>query len=224
MKFMMIRKIFCLSTFLLAISTFSIPLQAGQLYRFPNEDGVPTLSRSLPPEAAQKGYEILDDKTMRVIDHVTPAPTEAEIIELKAQQAREAERKRQADIAAKEAEKQREKQALYDRTLLMTYPTEADLIDARKKDITYRQEQIGMLSVKIPAAKKRLEEVQKAAAERELSGKKISNNMQKRLDAAQEEITVRQQAIERYQAEIKKLNEQYDADLKRLRQLRGTDS
>lgn len=220
MTVMMIRNLRAFSIFLLTLFV-SLPLQAGQLYRFPDENGVPTLSRSLPPEAAQKGYDILDDKSMRLIEHVTPAPTQDEIAEIQAEQAKQAERQRQAEIAAKEAEKQQAKQAQHDRTLLMTYPTEADLLDARDKDIDYRQQQIELLSAKLPTLRSRLEEVQKAAAERELSGAKITPNMQKRLDAAQEEISVREKAIDQYQAEIRELSDEYDADLKRLRQLRG---
>lgn len=216
---MMIRKFLFRSTCCLSLLCLSLAAAAGNLYRFEDEDGIKTLSRSLPPSAAQRGYDILDDRTMRLIERVPPAPTEAEIAEMKAQRAEAEERQRQQAIADKEAAKQREKQARHDRMLLTTYPTEADLLDARDKDIEHRREQIGLLSVKLPKLQQRLEEVQQQAAERELSGGKITTNMQKRLDAAQEEITVRKQAIKRYQAEIKELNEQYQQDLERLRQL-----
>ncbi|MCX4193601.1 DUF4124 domain-containing protein [Methylophaga sp. OBS1] len=219
---MMIRKFLCLSTSLLLFACLSA--QAGQLYRFPDENGVLTLSTSLPPEAAQKGYDIIDDKTMRVIKRVAPAPTEDELEALEAEKLREAERKKKQEIAAQEAEKARQKQRQHDRTLLITYPTEVDLLAARDKDINYRQEQIGMLSAKLPILKQRLQDVQKEAAERELSGGKITDNMQKRLDAAQEEIRIRQQSIKIYQAEIEALKTQYQQDLERLRYLRGTQT
>ncbi len=218
----MIRKFLSLSISVLLF--VSIHVHAGQLYRFPDENGVLTLSRSLPPEAAQKGYDIIDDKTMRLIERVAPAPTEDEIEALKAEQAREAERQRLQAIEAKEAEKARQKQRQYDRTLLLTYPTEADLIAARDRDIGYRQEQIDLLSEKLPTLQERLQTVQKEAAERELNGGKITPNMQKRLDAAQEEIQVRNQAIAKYQTEIEELKAQYQQDLERLRQLRGTQA
>lgn len=219
----MIRKILCHSICCLTLVSLSFTVSAGNLYRFEDEEGVKTLSRSLPPEAAQKGYDILDDRTMRLIEQVPPAPTEEEIAEIKARQAEETERQRQQAIAEQAAAKQREKQARYDRTLMMTYPTEADLIDARDKDINYRKEQIELLSAKLPKLQQRLESLQAEAAERELSGGKVSKNMQKRLDAAQEEISVRRQAIEKYQAEIKDLSQQYQQDLERLRQLRNQD-
>ncbi|MCB2425794.1 DUF4124 domain-containing protein, partial [Methylophaga pinxianii] len=64
------------ATFLIATT-----VSAAQLYRFTDENGIPTLSKTLPPEVAQQGYDILDEKSMRVIERVPPAPTEAEIAE-----------------------------------------------------------------------------------------------------------------------------------------------
>lgn len=224
MKAMIIRKITSFGTALLLQVAFTSTVQAAQLYRFPNEEGIPTLSRSLPPEAAQKGYDILDDKTMRLLEHVPAALSAEEIADLEAKEAEDAERQRQADIAAKEAEKQREKAARYDRSLLITYSSEAELMSARDNDIGYRKEQIDLLSSKLPQLHESLETVQKDAAERELSGGKVTPNMQKRLSAAQEEIAVREQAIKIYQAEIEELNAKYDFDLERFRVLRGNSA
>lgn len=215
---MMIRNFFIYSTCTLSLLTLS-SVSADRLYRFPDENGVLTLSRSLPPEAAQKGYDILDDKSMRVIERVTPAPTKAQIAENKAKQAQQQQREEQAKFEAEQAEKQRQQQARFDRTLLITYPTEQDLINARDKDINYRKEQINLHHSKLPKLEQHLIKVQKDAAERELSGSTISKNMQKRLDAAHEEIAIRKQAIEQYQTEIELLSTQYNAELERLRYL-----
>jgi DNA repair exonuclease SbcCD ATPase subunit len=221
MKAMMIRKIPHFGTALLLFVGLSAVVNAGQLYRFTNEEGVPTLSRSLPPEVAQKGYDILDDKTMRLIEHVPPALTAEEIAELEAKEAENAERQRQADIAAKEAEKQYELQARHDRTLLITYSNEEELIAARDKDLNYRKEQIELLSAKLPQLRASLEKVQKEAAEHELSGGQMTANTKKRLTAAQQEIALREQAIAMYQAEIEELSARYAYDLERFRTLKA---
>jgi len=215
----MIRNLLAPSTCFISLLIMSYSVSAGSLYRFPDENGVMTLSRSLPPEAAQKGYDVLDDKSMRLIERVAPAPSADEIADMEAQKAQQIKRQEQAEIEAKQAEKQREQQARIDRTLLVTYRTEQDLIDARDKAITYREEQIASYQSKLPALQEKLEQIQKDAAEHELSGGKMTVNMQKRLDAAHQEIAVRQQAIEKYQAEIKALSAQYQTDLSRLRQL-----
>lgn len=216
---MMIRNFLSHSICILSLLTISLSAIADRLYRFPDENGVLTLSRSLPPEAAQKGYVILDDKTMRVIERVAPAPTEEEIAEIKAQQAKAKEQEKQAKLEAEQAQKHRQQQASFDRTLLITYPTEQDLIDARDKDINYRKEQIDLHLAKLPKLEQHLIAVQKQAAARELSGSKISDNMQKRLDAAHEEIAIRNQAIQQYRAEIESLSAEYATELERLRYL-----
>ncbi|WP_438971293.1 DUF4124 domain-containing protein [Methylophaga sp.] len=217
----MIRKFVLASTCLIAFFTLSFSVIAGQLYRFPDENGVLTLSRSLPPEAAQKGYDILDDDSMRLIQRVAPAPTADEIAEMETQKAVEIERQKRIELEAQEAEKQRAKQARIDRTLLVTYSTEKALIKARDKELNYRKEQIETYKSKLPDLKENLVEIQKEAADRELGGGKITTNMQKRLDAAHEEIEVRKKAIERFQAEIDVLAEKYESDLRRLRYLLG---
>lgn len=215
----MIRTFVFHSICILSLLAVSFSASADRLYRFPDENGVLTLSRSLPPEAAQKGYDILDDKTMRVIEHIAPAPTEDELVEIQAQQAQAREREEQVKREAEQAQKERLQQANFDRTLLITYPTEQDLIDARDKDINYRKEQIDLHQTKLPKLEQHLIEVQKQAAARELSGSNISKNMQKRLDAAHEEIAIRNQAIQQYRAEIKSLSAEYAAELERLRYL-----
>lgn len=209
----MIRKL----PLLIFCSIFSLSVSAGQLYRFPDENGVMTLSTTLPSSASQKGYDIIDAETMRLIERVPAALTEQELLEQAAKQKVEEEARIQAEEQAKQAEEARQAQQSYDKTLLITYRSEADLIRARDSDIAYRQEQINMHQQKLPELKQYLYQIQNEAAQRELSGAKITANMQKRLDAAKEEIEVRNQAIAELQAEIAQLETKYQQDLERLK-------
>ncbi|EGL53728.1 MULTISPECIES: hypothetical protein [Methylophaga] len=211
----MIRKL----PLLIFCSIFSLSVSAGQLYRFPDENGVMTLSTTLPSAASQKGYDIIDAETMRLIERVPAALTEQELLEQAAKQKVEEEARIQAEEQAKQAEEARQAQQSYDKTLLITYRSEADLIRARDSDIAYRQEQIAMHQQKLPELKQYLYELQNEAAQRELSGAKVTANMQKRLDAAKEEIQVRQQAITELKAEITELQSKYQHDLERLNYL-----
>ena len=204
---------------LIFCSIFSLSVSAGQLYRFPDENGVMTLSTTLPSAASQKGYDIIDAETMRLIERVPAALTEQELLEQAAKQKVEEEARLQAEEQAKQAEEARQAQQTYDKTLLITYRSEADLIRARDSDIAYRQEQIAMHQQKLPELKQYLYELQNEAAQRELSGAKVTANMQKRLDAAKEEIQVRQQAITELKAEITELQSKYQHDLERLNYL-----
>lgn len=208
----MIRKL----PLLIFCSIFSLSVSAGQLYRFPDENGVMTLSTSLPSSASQKGYDIIDSETMRLIERVPAALTKQELLEQAAKQKVEEEARLQAEEQAKQAEEARQAQQTYDKTLLITYRSEADLIRARDSDIAYRQEQIKMHEQKLPDLKQYLYQLQNEAAQRELSGAKITANMQKRLDAAKEEIQVRKQAITELKAEITELETKYQHDLERL--------
>lgn len=209
----MIRKL----PLLIFCSIFSLSVSAGQLYRFPDENGVMTLSTTLPSAASQKGYDIIDAETMRLIERVPAALTEQELLEQAAKQKVEEEARIQAEEQAKQAEEARQAQQSYDKTLLITYRSEDDLIRARDSDIAYRQEQINMHQQKLPELKQYLYQIQNEAAQRELSGAKITANMQKRLDAAKEEIEVRHQAIAELQAEIAQLETKYQQDLERLK-------
>lgn len=211
----MIRKL----PLLIFCSIFSLSVSAGQLYRFPDENGVMTLSTSLPSSASQKGYDIIDSETMRLIERVPAALTKQELLEQAAKQKVEKEARLQAEEQAKQAEEARQAQQTYDKTLLITYRSEADLIRARDSDIAYRQEQIKMHEQKLPDLKQYLYQLQNEAAQRELSGAKITANMQKRLDAAKEEIQVRKQAITELKAEITELETKYQHDLERLNYL-----
>jgi regulator of replication initiation timing len=177
------------------------------------------LSTTLPSAAPQKGYDIIDSGTMRLIERVPAALTEQELLEQAAKQKVEEEARLQAEEQAKQAEEARQAQQTYDKTLLITYRSEADLIRARDSDIAYRQEQIAMHQQKLPELKQYLYELQNEAAQRELSGAKVTANMQKRLDAAKEEIQVRQQAITELKTEITELQSKYQHDLERLNYL-----
>jgi hypothetical protein len=58
-----------------ALSLVSLASYAGNIYRFHDENRVSTLSKTLPPYAAQQGYEILDDKSFLVIKRVMSPKT-----------------------------------------------------------------------------------------------------------------------------------------------------
>lgn len=198
---------------------FGTVVSAAQLYRFTDENGIPTLSKTLPPEVAQQGYDILDEKSMRVIERVPPAPTEAEIAEREIQKQRELEIQQQAEEEARLAAEQQRKQAIYDHNLLSAYQSEEELMNEYNKDRQYRENRLEALKNKREGLQQRLQQVQQQAADNELSGLGMSENLQRRLQAAQQELDNNQASIEQLNDEIKLLNAQYEMDLKRLREL-----
>lgn len=217
---MMIR-LFLLGFSAMSLLTAPLLSHGARLYRYLDENGVPTLSLTLPPEAAQQGYDVLDDKTMRLIEQVPPAPTAEQIAEQQEQKAREAEAQRQADIAAREAEQENRRQASYDRSLLTTYRDENELMRARDDVLQHRRSQMEARRLKLERLEQQRVALQREAGQMELSGGTVSANLQARLDATGEDILQQQAVIAQLRSEIEDLSEKYDSDLARLRQLLG---
>lgn len=65
---------------------------AANMYRYTDENGQIVISSTIPQEATKRGYDILSNNG-RVIETIPPAPTEEEIA------AREAEKQRQKELA-----------------------------------------------------------------------------------------------------------------------------
>ncbi|HET8807039.1 MAG TPA: DUF4124 domain-containing protein [Methylophaga sp.] len=215
----MIRKRLLCSSFLLSFCLAMTSVNAGQLFRFNDESGTPTLSKTLPPEAAQRGYDILDDQTMRLIERVPPALTKAELAEQAELKAAEQAAQQAADAKAKQAAVLKRQQSLHDQNLLNIYQSEDELLAARDKDLSYRQSRLQALTEKQPELEQRLTEVQQQAAEKELNGMPITENLQKRLTAAEQELSNNQLLIQQLQAEIMMLSQQYEQDQQRLNEL-----
>ena len=214
-------KFICLGLFLTLTSLAS---QAGQVYRFKDDSGVKTMSKTLPPYTAQQGYEILDDTSLRVIEKVAPALTKEEIAEFERQQEAEKKQQRLAQIEA-EKEKERRRQAiLYDANLKASYRTEDELLKKRETELLYFQNQIDKTELNLKRNKEKLHQFQQQAADIELSGRAVTGNLKKRLVATEQEINNNHLELERLKTENKASIEQFDRDLIRLRQLLNTDA
>ncbi|MBE9533254.1 MAG: DUF4124 domain-containing protein [Proteobacteria bacterium] len=203
----------------IALSTLSLTSNAGTLYRFLDEDGTSTTSRSLPPSAAQKGYDILNDKTLRLIERIPPALTEDEIAEEKRQIAEQKEIERLAIIKAEEDAKQQKEQSIYDKNLIASYLTEDDLIKKRDDSLTYNQTQTEKAKANLEKSKLYSHTLQQQAAEQELAGQELSVNLKKRLQANKDDIDNNKQSIETLSLEAQQLTEKYASDLARLHYL-----
>jgi hypothetical protein len=216
MKINLLIRLSCLA---LLLAMTSISVQAGQVYRFKDESGIKTLSKMLPPYAAQQGYEIIDDTSFRVIEKVGPAPTKEEIAEYDRQHQAEKQQQQLATIAAKKEQEHRRQAMLYDADLKASYRTEDELLKKRETEMLYFQNQIEKTELNIKYNREKLYQFQKQAADIELNGKTINSNLEKRMLSTK-------QASKNSHAELKRLIEekkanikQYDQDLFRLREL-----
>lgn len=217
----MIRKTIKFSVISLFLFNLIIPSAiAANLYRFTDDNGVKTMSRILPPSAAQKGYDILDSQTLRLIERVKPALTDDEIVTFELQQEKEKAAAEKAAIAEEKANKERQKQATYDKNLLASYSSEGALTRARDSEVNYRKDLIVKNTAKQKELDASLSLLQQKAADRELSGLKLSSNLKKRLSGNQRASNSNQQAIKDLEEEIVTLTKKFDGELARLQILR----
>lgn len=180
---------------------------AGNLYRFKDGSGNPTISQSLPAEALQRGYQILNSSG-RVLETVAPALTEAQIA---AKKAREQELARQAEQA--------EKQKVIDRQLLRTYSHPDDVIKALKRKLGQMRSLISLKQGNIVSLKAQVRQEQSRAANVERSGREIPSAILTRINSLQAEITETKAEIARQKKDIDSLVAEYETKTSRLEKL-----
>lgn len=181
------------------------------------------MSKVLPPYAAKTGYDILDDRSFRLIEHVDPELTDEQIIEEEKRIAAEKEAQHQAELAEKARKEALRQQAIYDNNLRASYVSEQDLLNAKDVELTYLNNMLDKTIDHKNKNEERLRELEQQAADAELAGKKVTENQQKRMTAAQTEIANDQKEIERLNQEIEQRTKQFDSDLERLRELLAKD-
>ncbi len=205
---MMIRNLFTLSMLITVTALSIMPASAANLYRFTNQEGNQAIGTSLPPDAAQHGYDILDAQSMRLIKRVQPALTAEQIADLE-------QKERDEKVAAEK----KQQQAIYDRRLLSLYQSEQDVFEAKQRDVTAKEltlEQAKANQIELKAERK---QYQQRAAEEELSGG-ITAKTQKRMAQNAQRLIDTEQLINALEKEIASLTAQYEADAARLKQLR----
>lgn len=210
-----------LVSMLILLPVITYPLQAGQLYRFDNKDGIPTLSTTLPPWAVRQGYDILDKNSMRLLESVPPEPTAEMRAKIRQQQASEAQAARQADKLAQESERRRLQQQRRDQTLLLTYESEAALIAARDNDLAYRQQALESLLDKQDDLRQRLFDLQAQAADSELKGQSVSEQLQLKLTEARQQLMFNRNSVSTLRVQLDHLKSEYEADLHRYREMQS---
>lgn len=206
---MIIRNLITLSTSAILFALLTQAVAAANLYRYINEQGVQSIGTSLPASAAQRGYDILDAQTMRLVERVAPALTAEQIEQLERQEREQ-----------KLAEEQLKKQAVYDQRLLSLYQSVQDIEDAKQRDVNAKQitlEQTQESLVELTAKKAKLEQ---RAAEDELSGG-ITPKTQKAITKNTQLITETKQIIASLQTQIAELTAHYEAAVVRFNELRN---
>lgn len=170
-------------------------------YRYVDENGVRVINHQIPPEYAQKGYEIvtLHGEVIRVVE---PAPTEEE--------AEEAERLRKHKMKLEE----------WDAELRRRYSTVADIEAAKKRKLDQVETSIKILESNIYSLKVQIANQHAAAAENERQGKEVPKSLLKTLVGLEEELKLTQEQLTHRHAQYVEFNEKYEKDKQRFQIIR----
>ncbi|MBQ0745611.1 MAG: DUF4124 domain-containing protein [Marinobacter sp.] len=189
----------------LMLSLGMTTLAEAGMYRYTDEDGQIVISNTIPQPATKRGYDILNSNG-RVVEVIPPAPTEDEIT------AREAEKQRQADLAA-----QREKDAQLLKRF--SHPDQAIRAMHRKLD-----ELRGLIQLKrgnISIISSQLDNEQSRAANMERSGQKIPDATLDKIRRLESQIRDIEREISWQTQETDSLIQSFEADVKRLEKVTG---
>lgn len=194
---------------ILALLLASAPTWAqdgGHRYRWVDEAGHLHLSDNLPADAARLGYDLINQYG-RVIKHVEGDKSAEEIAAAK-----------QAAEAAEAARKQE----LADQRMLAAYPTEADLVAGQQEHLRLMKLRIESTRMSMQSQIKGLAGMLDQAAGYSQRGERVPAKLKQ--DIADQRALVQHQRtwIENQQAKLAGSAKQFERDLTRYRELRGS--
>lgn len=179
-----------------------------------NNDGVRECGNVVPPEYAQKSHREVTEHGITV-STTSRAKTKEEL------RIEREEAARQAAIRAEENRKLRERQTK-DRVLLSTFTTEKELEIAHQGQVAAIDIRIGHTERIIAQLEQTLGQLRAQAAKLERGGKKITPDLKTRIAKTEQQIQDRRRFIENRRTQKATLAAQYDQDLNRYRELKGT--
>jgi len=186
---------------------------AGSIKCWTNEEGVRECGTAVPPEYSQQRVEVINERGM-VVDVKERAKTMEEL---------EAE-KREAERLAKLKQEEERRQAearLRDTILLRSYTTERDLKISYDDKIAVNRDIIDITNTGTRTLNKNLNNTRTKAANYERAGEKPPESVLEEMNSLERQIKDNDDFIARKQKEIEVLKQQYEADLKRFRELKG---
>lgn len=202
-----------LSTSVVLITTLAWTgyANAAKLYRWVDANGEVHYTDSLPPEQAGQAHRQLNEQGVTV-QQVDKAKSREQIA---------AEKKAQEESArrAAEAEQARKIQAERDRALLHTYVNEQDIIESRDRNIATIEGSINLSTSNLEKLRSQAEALRNDLAQAK-PGTEVATKVESALRQTQEQIRDFESFIDRKRAEQSSLQQKFDEDLRRFRELR----
>lgn len=182
---------------LLAGLAFSLQAATKLVYRYKNNDGVTVMDNKIPAEFASKGYEIVST-TGKLIKVVPPSLTKEEAEKQKAEKLAREERLK-ADIE-----------------LRRSYSAIADIEAAKERNLASLSANIGILKSNLDSTRQELTNETARAASFERSGRKVTNELLKKIEGLQNKEKDLAQQIKQREKEYKVVSDKFEADKKRF--------
>ncbi len=191
--------------FIVAALLLAPPIASAGMYRYTDENGQVVISNTVPQEATKRGYDILGSQG-QLLRSVAPAPTEEELA------ARKAEKQRQ-----KELERQRE----LDNKLLKQFSSADQAVRAMHRKIGEMESLIQLKRGNISVLTSQLDTEQSRAANMERAGKTIPEATLTKIRRLEGQVLAIEREISAQEQEIEQLRAEFKADIQRLEEITG---
>ncbi len=192
--------VFVLSTFLLSL--LATVAEAGNLYRYRNNEGNLVIDYAVPPEYVASGYEILSESGT-VIDVIEPQVALEEM-----------------QISRLEAEAAQQKE---DEMLLRTYSEIAELEAAMDRKLKQLDREIEIIQSNLEKNEKALDASRVKAANYQLGGRHVPKALLKNMDSQIHEQRDGENMLVVRQQEYQGTKDRYMGYLDRLKTLKGIE-
>lgn len=192
---------------LLCAGLATTPALASNMYRYKDDNGRMVISNTVPSDASRRGYQILNSQG-RVVDEVEPAPTDEELAERAAEEARK-----------KAAEAQR----VEDAKLLRSYSGPDDAVRALRRKLQELQSLVQLKRGNISAVESQLEEQQSKAADLERAGRNVPESLTTRIERLQSQKRDIEQEIQQQNMETNSIRQTFEQKIKRLEIITGEE-
>lgn len=189
------------------------------IYRYRDANGKTMMTNTLPPEATELGYDILnDDGTVQ--ETVPPPKTPEQIAEETRQQA-EAAKAEQAREAQKLLDAQQKEQ---DRVLLQSFSAEEDLVRSRDEKIASIKVLQEITEQNIAHLEKKLQEIKEDIKIFEAKNQIIPEKVAAQLKATEQQLTDNQNFVANKKLEIENIRDKFQAMIERYRLLKAKEA
>jgi hypothetical protein len=201
----------------MSLCAFTSLANAAALYKWVDENGQIRYSDRLPVNQVKKKHQQLNSQGMVLSTREAAKSDE----ELAAEAAAKLKAEKEAAIQAKIKEAQDKK----DRVLLLTFSNENELGLTRNDRIEVLESVINLINKSIVTTQQTLQELQISADENYTSqDKEVPGGLAQKIEHFTRKIENRSAQLELKVLEKNKINEQYDRDLSRYRELKVQNS